>query len=414
MAKDVTSYLSPNRTYEFTLKIGDVDLTPDLMNVRILTSIDIPYQTFILQIYLDSADIILEKIYGQTPLKLTCTLFATSSSIPSERIEFELMYLSSDMPIESTLAINIKNAQKERDPITITCVARKAYTTMNTLVNSVYQGTTISSVINNIVNTTGASVKLDSQDINSDDIDQILIPSSTLYKNLQYINRTFGIYNGMAAIYCTHDNYVTIKNLTHKIKTGESFIIYQLPLQADNTELIKSCNDGKRFYTTQRLQTSYKGNSAFAYMAPTIKHIVKPKDRLYNVLTTDLETFSKDYGLTSKGNKVFFDSAAMPSSRVSIQKDHTGYNEKSETFIRAKYSRRVASITEMSVQIEQSLKITNLMNVGEAVKLDTKIEVSRDISGMYILKSSDIQFTRTKDWESVASLYLIRTNRTIT
>ena len=415
MAQDRSRYWTPDRTYEFVLKIGDIDLTPDLMSVRIITSIDIPYQTFVLQLYLDSAGVVLDQIYGQTPLKLTANLFGTAPSLPSEQIEFELMYLSSDMPVDTSIAQGAIQTQRERDPVTISCVSRAAYTTMNTLVNSVYQGTTIAGVIGDLVNSqAGGKLKMDSQGINTDDIDQMLIPSSTLYKNLQYINRTFGIYNGMSAIYCTHDNYVTIKNLTHKMKKAETFIVYQLPLQQDNTELIKKCNDGKRFYTTQKIYTKYKGNSAFAFMAPELKHIVKPKDRLSYTITTNLESFAQEYGLISKGNKIFFDSRAMPTTkRVSIHKDHTGY-ETSETFIRSKYARRVASITEMMVNVEKSLKITNLMNVGEAVKIDTGIETTRDFTGLYILKSSDIQFTRTKDWESNAELYLIRTNRTLT
>jgi len=54
------------------------------------------------------------------------------------------------------------------------------------------------------------------------------------------------------------------------------------------------------------------------------------------------------------------------------------------------------------------------MNIGEAVKLDTKIDVSRDFTGLYILKSSMLNFTKGKDWEASADLSLIRTNRTTT
>ena len=414
MAEDRSRYWSPSRTYEFVLKIGDIDLTPDLVSLKIYTSIDVPYQTFILQLYLDSADIILQKIYGQTPLKLTSKMFGTAPYIAMETIEFELMYLSSDMPVETTVPVNAAIQQKDREPINITCVSRKAYTTMNTLVNSVYQGQRISSVISNLVSLTGGRLKIDTQGSNTEVIDQILIPSSTLYKNLEYLNRTFGLYNGMAAIYCTHDNYVTIKNLTSKMKTSNKFIVYQLPLGVDNTKTIDSCNDGKRYYTTQNLQTKYKGNSAFAYMAPIMKHIVKPKDRLYYTITTDLESFCKTYGLISKGNKIFFDSQAIPSSkRVAIHKDHTGY-ELTSDFINAKYSRRVSSITEMMVHVEASMKILSLMDVGEAVKLDTKTEYSRDFTGLYIMRASNIYFTKGKDWESSADLFLMRTNRTTT
>lgn len=415
MAEDSSRYWSPSRTYEFELKIGKIDLTPDLISVKIFTTLDNPYQTITLDLFLDSADIILEEIYGQKPLKLKIKLFGTSDYLPQEQIDMELMYLSSKMPVETSTPVQSNETSKNRDPISIVCVARNAYTTMNTVVNSVYQAKSMASIIGDIVSgQVEAELKIDSQGINKSDIDQVVIPASTLYQNLLYLNRTFGIYSGMVGIYCDYNNVVHIKNLTDRMKKNEKFIVYQLPLGQDNSKVIDECTDGKRFYTTKNLNTTYKGNSAFAFMAPTLKHVVKPKDRLYHTITTDLEEFSKEYGLISKGNKMFFDSEAIPKTkRVSIHKDHTGY-ELDETFIQAKYSRRVSSITEMSVQLERSIRITNLMEVGETIKLDTRIDVSRDFTGTYILKSSMLNFLRGKDWEATGMLNLMRTNRTTT
>ncbi len=416
MAQDKSRYWSPNRTYEFELKVGKIDLTPDLYSLTILTSVDLPYQTFLLQVFLDPNDVILQQIYGQTPLKLKSRLYGTAASIVMEEIDFELMYLSSDMPLEVTpmATQSPANMQKDRSAITFTCVARSAYTTMNTLVNSVHQGKKISTVLADMISAVGAKLNYDSQGENAEQIDQVLIPPSTLYKNLRYVNRTFGIYDGMAAIYCSHDNTVNIKNLTNKMKKSDQFIIYQLPLDTDNTKTIESCNDGKRFYTTQNMETKYKGNSAFAYLAPRMRYVVKPKDRLFSPLDVDLEPFAQTYGLISKGNKIFYDTKALPSAtRVSLHKDHTGY-ELSETFINANLSRSISTITELSVTVQQSMKILSLMNIGEAVKIDTKIDATRDFTGLYILRASQINFMKVKDWESSADLFLMRTNRSTT
>lgn len=416
MAQDNSRYWSPNRTYEFELKIGKIDLTPDLYSLTILTSIDLPYQTFLLQLFLDPTDIILDEIYGQTSLKLKSRLYGTSPSIVLEEIDFELMYLSSEMPMEIS-PINSQapaNMQKDRSVVTFTCVAREAYITMSTLVNSIHQGKTISTVISEMITSVGATLNYDSQGQNPEMIDQVLIPPSTLYKNLRYVNRTFGIYDGMAAIYCSHDNTVNIKNLTKKMQKSDQFIIYQLPTDTDNTKTIESCNDGKRFYTTENMHTKYKGNSAFAYLAPRMIYIVKPKDRLFAPIDVELESFAQEYGLISKGDNIFYDNKAFPpESRVSLHKDHTGY-ELTESFINAKLSRNICAITELSVNVQQSMKILNLMNVGEAVKIDTKIEATRDFTGLYVLRASQINFIKKTDWQSSANLFLMRTNRSTT
>lgn len=413
MANDKSRYWSPSRTYEFEMKIGDHDLTPDLINLVILTSIDLPYQTFILTVLVDPNDFILDEIYGQTPIKLTSTLFGTSPSIPLEQIKFDLMYLSSDLPLEISPTIP-ENVSKIQFPVTITCVSRTAYTTMNTLVNAVYQAKKISDIIKDLTNKVGAKIDYDNQGENPNVIDQVLIPPSSFYKNLTYLNRTFGLYNGMAAMYCSHDNIVTIKNLTNKIKTTSEFILYQLASDVDNTELIKSCNDGKRFYTTQKIESKYKGTSVFSYLAPNMKHVVKPSDRLFHTINVNLESLAKNSGLISKGNKLFFDSQAMPSNkRVSVHKDHTGY-ELTDQFLKAKYARNVSAITEVKVILESTLRILNLMKVGTSLKLDTNIESTMDFTGNYILRASHLYFSRDRDWRSAADLFLMRTNRTIT
>ena len=413
MAEDRSRYWSPSRTYEFELKIGKVDLTPDLVSVNILTSIDIPYQTFILQITMDPNDVILEKIYGQTPLKLKSRLYATSQAVIQEEIDFELMYLSSDIPMGLSVPTP-ENIQKDRYMFKIVCVARQAYTTMNWVVNSVHIGKTLQESVKTMVDTSpNTKLKYDTQGSNKEVIDQILVPTSTMYKNLQYLNKTFGFYDGMAAMFCGHDNTVYVKNLTAKMTTSNKFVLYQLPLNQDNRKIIDKCNDGINFYTTEPIETSYQASAAFAYMAPKLKFIVKPKDRLFHTIDIELEQFSKDYGLISKGDKIFYDNKAMSTNRVSIHKDHTGY-ELNENFIRSKYSRRVSTFTELTVQVANSMKILNLMDVGEAVKLNTQITPTRDFTDMYILRASEITFLREKDWESLGKLHLIRTNRTTT
>ena len=412
MAEDQSRYWTPNRTYEFVLKVGKKDITNDVHKITILTSLDVPYQTFIIDLILDANDLILDEIYGQTPLKLTSNLLATDT-FPLESIDFELMYLSSDMPLTTKVEL-AEGKQKDRVPISIIAVARKAYKTMNTFVNEVRQGQKIIDTIQSIVSQTGATLKIDTGGQNVTVIDQLLVPPSTLYKSLKYINRTFGIFDGMPAIYCSHDNVVHIKNLTHKMKGSQAFTIYQLGINVDNTETIKKCSDGKNFYTIRDIDTTYKGNSIFATLAPQMLFITKPSDRLNLQIAVDLETFCQNYGLISKSKKIFFDKTAITKdSRISVFKDHTGY-ELSSSFINANISKNIGHITETSVALEQSLRILNLMKIGESVEVISATAETNPISGRYILKRSELSFSKMKDWSSTALLTLMRTNRTST
>lgn len=406
-------YWSPSRTYEFIFKIGKVDLTPDLIALNVITSIDLPYQTFVLQFFVDSSEIILQEIYGQKPIELTANLLGTSQ-FPEESIKFELMYLNSPDLQMNIQVQNPQTVQKDRNMVTLTAVPRAAYKTMNTFVNDIYQGDNIQNAITSLVGKTGASVSYDTNKRNTETIDQMLIPPSTLYNNLKYINRTWGIHNGLTAIYCSYDNVVHIKNLTSKMNQAQAFTLYQLALDVDNTKTIDKCNDGKHFYTVEDLKTSYEGNSAFALLAPSLVYVVKPRDRLAQNIGVNLETFSQENGLISKNTEIFFDKSAInTSTRISVHKDHTGY-DLSQSFINANLSKKISNITDMSASVERSIKLLNLMNVGESVQVTAKTNDTDKLGGRYILKSSELKFQKAKDWESSAVVYMIRTNRTIT
>jgi len=402
-------YWTPNRTYEFILKIGDIDITNDLHRVSILSSIDVPYQTVVIDLIIDPNDILLDQIYGQKPLKLTSNLLATDQYV-MESIDFELMYLSSDLPINQKATI-ADGVQKDRAEVSIVTVVRKPYKTMNYFVNDISHGTTIDNVIQNLVSKTGATLKMDIAGRNTQVIDQILIPPATLYKTIMYLNSTFGIYNGMPSVHCSHDNVVHIKNLTKKMSDSQAFTVYQFALDSDNLDLINKADNGKNFYTRRDIDTMYKGNSVFGVLAPKMNFVVKPRDRLSYTIPITLETFAKTYGLISKNNKIFFDKTAISSdSRITTYKDHTGY-ELDSTFINSNISKNISHITETSVVVEQSMRLLNLMKVGESVQLISRNTETAPVTGRYILHRSELKFTKARDWSSSGLLTLIRTNR---
>jgi len=406
-----TRYWSPSRTYEFEVKVADRDLTPDLYKLTILTSIDLPYQTFVLEFFLDPNDLILEKIYGQQEIKLTAKLMGTAPSIVDDQIDFSLMYLSGDIPLRVQNTVQ-NQTDIQRSPITITAVSRKSFITMSTYVNDIFINTTIGDIVSNLVSKAKGELKQDIVGRNTEKLDQVLVPPTTLYQSLKHLNRTFGIFDGWLALWCSHDNKVYLKNLTSKMKSSYLFSVYQFASNVDNEKIIETF-DEEVYYTRYDIKTSYTGNTKFAIFAPTMKHIVKPKDKLSNTIEIKLEEFSKTYGLISKKNKIFFVNLAMTTSnRQRIYKDHTGY-ETNTSFINSNMAEEIGDLSVIKVSLERYLKMKNLMNVGEAVTFISKVDDYKDLTGVYILRNSELNFTKAKDWESSAEITLIRTNRII-
>jgi len=412
-----SKYWVPDRTYEFELKIGNQDYTNDLYKVTIITSIEVPYQSFILELFLDPNDIILEKIYGQTPIKLICRFIGSVPNIELERIEFDLMAVTTEFSIPQEEVISANDARtagyKDRKPFTVTTVPGNSFKTMNTIVNGVYQGATLSSVIQSLIesNTQGVLLKYDTTGRNSEVIDQIIVPPTTLYKAIKFLNKTFGLFDGALAVYCDFDNKIFIKNITAKMKTSQAFTVWHLATNADNTKIIED-NSETSFYTFEDVITSYAGNSVFAALAPRNRFIVKPNDRLSATIDIDLEEFGGNYGLISKRKKIYFNSEAIDSSvRISYFKDHTGYNL-SSSFINANLSKTISELATMTINLYHNIYLNPLIKIGDAVQLNSKVTNVMEFTGKYILKASELMFTRTKDWETGARIYLIRTNRT--
>jgi hypothetical protein len=409
-------YWTPTRTYELELKIGKQDYTNDLYKVSIISSIEVPYQSIILELFLDPNDIILEKIYGQTSIKLICRLLGFEPNIELERIEFDLMVVTTGFSIPQEEVIN-NDARiagyKDRKAFTLTTVPGNAYKTMNTIVNGAYQGITLSAVIQLLIenNIKGVTINYDTSGRNYNVIDQILVPPTTLYKAIKFLNKTFGLFNGAYTVYCDYKNNIFIKNITSKMKTSQAFTIWHLASNTDNRKIVED-NNSTSFYTYEDVVTSYAGNSVFAALSPVNRFIVKPNDRLSATIPIDLEEFAGDYGLISKTKKIYFNSKAIdPSVRISYFKDHTGYNL-SSSFINANMSKTLSELATMTLNVYKNIYLEPLMKVGDAVQLNSKVTNVREFTGKYILKASEIMFSRVKDWENQARLYLIRTNRT--
>ena len=414
MASEKTRFWTPNRTYDFQLFIKDKDYTPDLQRVSIATSITAPWQTIIFEFFIDSNDMILDKIYGQDPIKLNIRLLG-SAGVPIEQIELDLMYVDSNYDLLMKSA-DPQKSMKDRTKVEVITICRKPFQTMTTVVNSLYYDSDIQSAINNLVErriATGATLKYDSQGTNPEKIDQILIPPTTFHQAIRYLDHYFGVYNGLLGFFCLWDNTIYLKNLTKKPTTSHTFTIHQLTTDAKETDIITAPADGKTFYTYKNVETTYMGNSIIAVTAPTLKYIVKPKDTLSHTINIDMNAFSTQYGIIAKNKKIFFDSEALGNSRQRVYNNHTGY-EKTESFINANLSKEIAEMSLIYINLNsKNVSLLNLMHVGESVKFNSKVTDFVQLTGKYILKSSELSFERLRDWEVYADINLIRTNKSL-
>lgn len=427
VAPDKGATFVPLETYEIRVIIGSgltaLDYTSDLILARLTSSLSTGYQIMDLVFEIDPNDIIANELYGQDEIKLSITLMRETGII-GPRIDLELMMIQSDFQLNEK-ATESTGKQKDRGLLAVRTVVRPAFKVLNTLVNEVFIGSTLGTIISSLASDAGAALKFDLDGQNTTVIDQVCIPPMTFYKAIKehdranpeffdgYLDQRFGLFDGVPGVFCQYDKTVYIKNLTRNMMyKSPKITIYQMSIDASKEkvdEVIQKSTDGNTFYTYSLIDTDYGANAKFAVLGSNIKHIVKPKDTLSYTITQNLEDVAKTYGLIHQNKLIKRDIATY---RTKYYNEDTGY-EKESTIFNSRFGRQMADLSTISIQLERNLPLANLLQVGEPVNYKPMTVEYQDLGGKYILWSSVIEFTRPNIWQSVATLNLVRTNKTI-
>lgn len=422
--KTTETVYTPNQLYNIKIMIKDLDYTNDTIAVTLTSSLSTAYQVVELTFLLDPNDVIIEDIFGGDPIKITITLLR-EQIYPGPSIEFELLCLSSDFTLESKDQMS-SLSQKDRMQFSITTIARHSFKTMASLVNDVFIGTDLNSIISSLASDIGTTVDYDTNGQNTTSIDQVCIPPMSFYKIIKeynkndpdifdgFLDQRFGLFKGTPGIFCQYDNKVYIKNLTSKISKDQTFTVYQLS-GGDDSKLIQkiyddSNNTGKTFYTYDTIETSYAANSRFADTGTTINNIVRPAKSITEIIELDLQTVAQESSLfySQKNKSLFIDSII---NRTRYYNEDTGYN-KETTLFDSRFGRSVSDLSSISLNLERNLPVLTLIDVGECVKFKPTTIEYQDFEGKYILWSSVIRFVKQGPmWASTAQINLNRTNK---
>lgn len=416
--------LTANQLYDLKVTIKDLDYTNDTVEVVMTSSLSTAYQVIDITFILDPNDIILEDIFGGEPIKLQITLLR-EQEFPGPSINVELMYLTSSFQLVSKDKLS-STTQKDRIPFTIKTLVREPFKTMATMVNNVFIGTNLNSVISSLATTVGTTVEYDTNGQNVQPIDQVCIPPVSFYKIIKeysrlsddifdgFLDQRFGLFSGTPSVFCQFDNKVYIKNLTAKLQRDQAFTVYQLSAGGSDKLTQKifedSNNTGTVFYTYTPIETSYAGTSRFADVGTTINQIVRPKDALTLTMPMSLDALAESYSLmySEKNKNLYIDENAK---RTRYYNEDTG-NESSFAQFHSRYGRLVSDLSSVSIDLERNLPVLNLIDVGECVKFKPTTVEYADFEGKYILWSSILKFSRGgPSWESTCRINLNRTNK---
>lgn len=406
---------TPVHSYDIQLKIKDLDYSNDLRSVRIVSAISTPYQVISLELSLDPNNLTLDEIFGKESFKLSIRLIGREyEKIPQEDDQFELQYITHESPSQAKQQFS-EGTLKDRVIVKVITVCKKPFKTMMKKVEAskVYTEKTPRQIIEELVKDTGAELIYDSDDENTDPISQVSLPPQTLYYTIGYLDDYFGLFKGASNRgFCQSDNKLYIQNLTKKMNKKQEFTIYQLAIDnPGNEDIIKKCGDGKSFYTYGALDNQYTGSTRVAALGKKVHFIVHPKDDLSRTITLDVKDTCVKYGLIAKDGDVKLDLNLNDRERYITS--HSG-NDASDIFAIANIAREIAGLSTLQISLEKNLPILKLMKVGEVIKIKCGSLEYVPLGNKYILKSSDISFSRNEaDWVSSCIITCMRTNQYI-
>jgi len=414
--------LRTSRSYDITLKIKGESYTNDITNVRISSSLSTGYQIVTITIKITPQTILLNKLYGQDSIDLVINKLDASEFI-TETMKFDLMVVTSEFEVPVSDLITT-GKQMDRSSFDLITVNRIPFQIMTSLVGVIFgplcpspwtAPITIKNMIESIVNNKvdpKPILELDTDNINTEPISQCCIPPTTLMKAIHYLDHNYGIFNGAPAIFCDNDNKLKIMNLSAKIKKNYSIYVEHLTTQHSEKDITKASEDKKYFYTYDNLFTNYIGNAKFGTLGKKLKHIVLPSNTLSHTIEQDLTEVCKKYGVIgqTKGEASYINTTVAKRTRYYIENNG---QDKTEVHANSKIAKQIADLSRMSFMIERNLAIEELIKIGEVVKVGTKTQEHLDISGKYILFSSDLIWNKQSEWQTTARLELIRTNKTV-
>ena len=398
-----------------------IHLEADLVKIEVLTSVALPYQTFLLTFFTNNKNIISNEIYGEDPISISFTILNVQGQ-PTFASKFDLTIIDLKTQIVPSKNITDIIDQPDRSNVQLTCVPTKALKIMTSLVNNVYIDTKLSDIISDVISKSGGISKIDVKEINPLKPHNVCIPPMTLYRVIRgysekqtinngysgYIDSLFGICNGVPICWCDWEGNVYLKNLNSEIKKEPQFTIYQLASGTNTDKIENDSVTGKVLYSTLPIKWKTKQNQKIVRLGNQINFVDYPLNKLVEQNTYKIDEVATNNSCMSKKYDMTFKNKSL-SNRTTVMEFPINYDGDKTTGT-SYIARNIANLSELEFTIQRFVKLKKLQNVGCSVLFKPKVMDYMPLAGTYILKSVKSIFINQQGWRRLGVLTLMRTN----
>lgn len=316
MANDLTQYSSVSSFYYVEFLVDD-SLNKNLMSnfrkVRIENNITNAYPVVTLEFFCDNQIFIQEDIYPHRLITMNLYYCNENNEKIMDPLIFDLFILEMNMDLPPKTMNNVSNQTDfQRRNMILTCVPKQCFELMTMTVNKIWdQPTTVQNIVKELCESVGISTEFfEPTNCNSVLVEQCLIPPMTFRAAIDYLDNTFGIYNGRLFRYVNYNGTFEMWDLHAKyesLKSNAVYKIHKLPTSpatqsADGifkraAEMAEKYAD--HYITYDSVSTINRSNDAFIKRGFLQTHIFHPSTDIAHYVNINMEDIAREHGINS-------------------------------------------------------------------------------------------------------------------
>ena len=401
--------------YGVELKIGDLNLSKYLSQIKIVNNISTAWPQIYLNMSVDNKVLLEKNAFGQEPLILTIYEGKEDGQL-IEQTDIELLYL------ESNINLITKSQQDQFEltfqPSEFLTIPLKASKMMTSFVNMVVEEPKYNPIelLEKIFTDSlfANRFNIDKTGSNTAKIDQIIIPPMSINQAVKYIDYYRQYYNGPTFKFCDIHGTFNMWNMYEKMKMSPSLIISQLSTGSRDPKIVKDiltkcASDPKYMYTADNVESIYFGNAKVLKTAYNVVYTSHPSNDLYYHIGNNLENMIKNGGIYDKNSKIKFNEGLK--SRKRYYHDVSGCSNLRTKWTDSLVSEKMTNLTGIKITLKRNILLENIIKIGEPVDFRPLILDYQRYGGKYYLAISDFQLTREQsdNWDGLCYLTLFRT-----
>ena len=311
------------------------ELMSNFRKVRIENSIINAYPIVNLEFHCDNQVFIDNDIYPHKVITMNLYYCNEDNERILEPLTFDLVIMEMNMELPPKSMNNISNETDfQRRNMMLTCVVKQCFELMNKTVNKMWQEPiSVQNIVKELCDSIGISSEhFEPTNANTTIVDQCLIPPMTFRAAIDYLDDTYGIYEGRMFRYVNYNGTLEMWDLKTKFDSMKSNAVYKVhkmpsaPSSQPTGDIFKRAatlaeDYADHYLTYDSVSTLSRSNDAFVKNGYQIVNVFHPSADIVDYQKSYVASYNSSYN-----NYVFNNISSLITYMYNIKKEGLAAN----------------------------------------------------------------------------------------